>query len=171
MKLLLIAFQFSFIFFITGAFGLENENAGDHKAKTVLIFVDPGLSGFPARSADMMSARLKDRGFDVRVSKSLFKPEDYADICALIIAGPVYAWNPSGKIADALKSVPQGSAFPVLVYLTFGVNLTGPRPAVEKIIKDRSLNLLMYSGFNQYSENSQSEAWKKSILDFIEPIK
>lgn len=125
-----------FLFLLMGMMPMVNAKDSFTKA---LIVVDPGLSKGSIKVSKEIAAKLKARNIEVELVKAKrFSPENLSGVDLLVLGGPTYAQQPSGKLRKAITKINM-PGLKTLLFQTGGTDCAGLEPlaamAEEKGLK------------------------------------
>lgn len=116
------------LFLIMGMMPMVNAKDSFTKA---LIVVDPGLSKGSIKVSEAIATKLKARNIEVKLVKAKqFSPENLSGVDLLVLGGPTYARQPSGKLRKAVNKI-NAPGLKTLLFQTGGTDCAGLEPLAE----------------------------------------
>lgn len=102
-------------------------NAKDSFTKALIVF-DPGFSKQSMKISEKIATELRTRNIEVElVEAKQFNPEDLLGVDLLVLGGPTYARQPSGKLRKAVAKI-NAPGLKTLLFQTGGSDCAGLEP-------------------------------------------
>ena len=136
--------------------------------QNALIVVDPGFSKFSLKIAGQISAKLTRKGYAVTlITANRFQAEGLSKVNLLVLGGPTYVGQPSGRIKQAVQALSNGTKLKTLIFVTGGSDCSGLAP-LNQLAAEKGLAVVGSCGIlDKREEASNIEPKINQLLEII----